>query len=329
MVDRTKVSRRGMLNGGAAALAIGSVAGNVTRRAQAAADMQVTQVPGYYRFMLGDFEVTVLSDGSYELPTDLIGQNQPRELVQSYLEAHFLDPERRTSHVNIPLVNTGEELILIDVGGGANFLEGAGKLVENMEEAGYAPDEVDKVIITHCHPDHLWGLLDDFDDPMFPEATFFISSPEWDFWSSETAVERLPEMFQSFAAGASRRLPVIEDVLTRTSDGDDIVAGITMIDTPGHTPGHASVRVESGGETLIVTADTMTHQYISFEHPGWWSGTDLDQPQAEKSRRMILDMAASNRSMILGYHLSFPGLGNVTREGAAYRFVPALWRWQL
>lgn len=325
MTRQLTLSRRGILQGGAAALALGGVSG----KAQAAADMQGTQVPGYYRIALGDFEITVLSDGSYELPTDLIGQNQPREAIKAYLEANFLDPERRLSHVNIPLINTGEELILVDVGGGGNFLDGAGKLVENLEEAGHSPDEVDKVFITHAHPDHLWGLLDDFDDPMFPDAQFFISAPEWDFWSSETAAETVPEMFQSFAAGASRRLPMIEDALTRTSDGDEIAPGITVIDTPGHTPGHASLRVESAGETLLVTADAMTHQYISFEHPGWWSGTDLDQAQAEASRRMILELAATERSMILGYHLSFPGLGHVARAGSAFRFVPALWRWQL
>jgi len=325
MADRFRVSRRGLLQGGAAALALGGVA----QGARAGAEMQGGQVPGYYRFMLGDYEITVLSDGAYELPTDLIGQNQPRETVRAYLEANFLDPERRTSHVNIPLINTGEELILVDIGGGGNFLPGAGNLIANMEAAGYAPDEVDKVFITHCHPDHLWGLLDDFDESVFPEATFFITAPEWDFWSGDTAVERLPEAFKSFAAGATRRLPLIEDSLVRTSGGEEIAPGIAAIDTPGHTPGHASLRIESGGETLIVTADTMTHQYISFEHPGWWSGTDLDQARAERSRRMVLDMAATDRSMILAYHLSFPGLGHVARAGEAYRFVPALWRWQL
>jgi glyoxylase-like metal-dependent hydrolase (beta-lactamase superfamily II) len=314
-----------VLGGGAAALALGAA----QAPARAAATMKGTQVPGYYRFMLGDFEITVLSDGAYDLPTDLIGQNQSRETVQAFLEANFLDPDLRTSHVNIPLINTGEELILVDVGGGSNFLAGAGRLVENMEAAGYSPDDVDKVFITHAHPDHLWGLLDDFDEPVFAEAEFFISAPEWDFWSGDAAAEALPEMFQSFAAGASRRLPVIEDAITRTANGDEIAPGITVIDTPGHTPGHASLRIASGGETLIVTADAMTHQYVSFEHPGWWSGTDLDQQMAERSRRMILDLVAEERSMILAYHLSFPGLGHVARAGDAYRFVPALWRWQL
>lgn len=324
MTDSVRIPRRSLLMGGAATLALGA-----SGAARAAADMQGDQVPGFYRFMLGEYEITVLSDGSYQLPTDMIGENQPREVVKAYLEAHFLDPDLRTSHVNIPLINTGEELILVDVGGGGNFLDGAGKLVENMEAAGYAPEDVDKVFITHAHPDHLWGLLDDFDDPMFPEATFYISAPEWDFWATDAAQDALPETLQMFAAGAIRRLPMIEEIVNRTNDGDEIAPGVVVVDTPGHTPGHASLRIESAGESMIVTADTMTHQYISFEHPGWWSGTDFDQPLAEKSRRMVLDIAAADRSMILAYHLSFPGLGHVAKAGDAYRFVPALWRWQL
>lgn len=324
MTHSAMIPRRNLLTGGAATLALGA-----SGAARAAADMRGDQVPGFYRFMLGDYEITVLSDGSYQLPTDMIGVNQPRDVVQAYLKAHFLDPEIRTSHVNIPLINTGEELILVDVGGGGNFLDGAGALVENLEAAGYSSDEVDKVFITHAHPDHLWGLLDDFDDPMFPEAEYFISTPEWDFWATDAARDALPETLQMFAAGASRRLPMIEEIVTRANDGDEIAPGVAVVGTPGHTPGHSSLRIESAGETLIVTADATTHQFISFEHPGWWPANDFDQPLAEQSRRRLLDMAADDRSMILAYHLSFPGLGHVAKAGDAYRFVPALWRWQL
>lgn len=322
-MNRNGFSRRAMLAGlaGAAAVVPGA------KRARAAADMQDGQMAGFYRFMLGDFEITVLSDGAYTLPTDLLAHERPREEVKAYLESHFLDPGSRLSHVNIPLINTGEELILVDMGGGAGFLEGAGRLIENMEAAGYAPDDVDKVVLTHAHPDHLWGLLDDFDDAWFPEAEFIIADAEWDFWATDAALKRLPEMFQSFAAGASRRLPMMEDTLTRVSGDHEIAPGIATLQTPGHTPGHMSLRIESGGESLIVTADAVTHPYMSFEHPDWHPATDLDAATGEASRRKILEMAATDRSMILSYHISFPGLGNVAREGAAYRFVPALWRW--
>ena len=213
---------------------------------------------------------TILSDGSYSLPTDLIAQNQPREIVKAYLKSNYLNTEQRTSHVNIPLINTGKELILVDVGGGPNFLSGAGQLVTNMHASGYKPEDVDKIIFTHGHPDHLWGLIDDFDETVYPNAEYFMSVKEWDFWATNKAKTKLPESFQSMAAGASRRLPVIEEKTKQIKSGTEISPGIMTIDTAGHTPGHTSLLIKSGSESLIVSSDTLTHPFISFEHPDWW-----------------------------------------------------------
>lgn len=329
MHDTKQIARRKFMTGTAAGLAFAGAGRAFLRNASAAAEMKQTQVPGFYRFMLGTYEVTVLSDGSYTLPTDLLAHKQPRDVVKAYLKAHFLDPERRTSHVNIPLINTGDELILVDVGGGANFLEGAGQLIDNMRASGYEPDDVDKVILTHGHPDHIWGLIDDFDELVFPNATYFMSETEWEFWATEKAKTSLPEMFQAFAAGAIRRLPMINDKVTRIKPGTEIAPGIMSIDSAGHTPGHISLAVRSGSNELLISADTVTHPFISFEHPDWWPRTDFAAGQAEKSRRMVLDRAATDRTMLLAYHLSFPGLGNVIRKGGAYRWVPATWQWQL
>ena len=326
MSVKDQISRRVLLKTGAALAGAGFLAPQLSF---AAAKKQGTQVPGFYRFMLGDFEITVLSDGSYTLPTDLMAQNRPRDEVKAYLKSHYLDTEQRTSHVNIPLINTGKELILVDVGGGVNFLSGAGKLVENMQAAGYKPEDVDKVIITHGHPDHIWGLIDDFDEPVYPNAKYYISDTEWDFWATSKAKDKLPESFQSFAAGATRRLPMIEDKVTQIKAGASLGTGITTIDTPGHTPGHMSLHVQSGSKSLIVTSDSITHPYVSFEHPDWHPGTDLDAKLAETSRRKILEMAATDKSLILAYHISFPGLGNVAKAGKAYRWIPATWQWQL
>lgn len=330
MSDNPLFTRRHLLmSGGTAGLA--AIAGfQVVAPVHAAADMKSTQVPGFYRFRLGDFELTVLSDGSYTLPTNLLGTNVPRNKVTEFLKANYLDPEERTSHVNIPLINTGKELVLVDVGGGANWREGAGKLAENLEASGYTPEDVDKVVITHGHPDHIWGLIDEFEEaPRFPNADYVIAAEEWDFWMTDKAKEVLPEMFHAFVVGAQNRLPQIAEKTKRVKPGAEIVTGIVTIPTPGHTAGHLSLAVTSGAQTMLVMADTMTHPFISFEHPGWWPRTDMDSAMAEKSRRMMLDMAATDGHLALVYHLSFPGLGRVARQGNAWRWVPETWKWEL
>lgn len=295
-----------------------------------AADMKGEQVPGFYRFMLGAFEVTVLSDGSYTLPTRLLGTNVPREKVRAFLEANLLDPDERASHVNIPLINTGKELVLVDVGGGMNWMPTAGKLTDNLRASGYEPEQVDKVVLTHGHPDHLWGLIDEFEEaPRFPNAEYIIAAAEWDFWTTDKAMKTLPEMFLGFAIGAKKHLPPVAEKTRRIKPGEEIVPGIVTLDTPGHTTGHMSLAVASKGESLLVTADTVTHPFISFEHPGWWPRTDLDAARAEKSRRKMLEMAATDKHLTLVYHVSFPGLGHVARKGTAYRWVPATWQWEL
>lgn len=325
------LTRRALFKGagaGAAGLLLADAAGFVTP-AGAAADMKGTQVPGWYRMRLGKFEVTILSDGSYDLPTNLMASNRPREEVTALLEANFLPTQTRTSHVNIPLINTGSELILVDVGGGPNWMPTAGRLTDNLRAAGYEPEDVDKVVLTHGHPDHIWGLIDEFEEaPRFPNATYYIAESEWSFWTTDEAETKLAEAFKGFAVGARKHLPPLAEKTTRLKPGAEIAPGIVTIATPGHTPGHMSLVVNSGGETLIVSADCVTHPYISFEHPGWWPRTDLDQQTAEASRRKLLDMAATDKAMMLVYHISFPGLGHVARAGDAYRWVPAMWKWR-
>lgn len=316
--------RRGLLSGGAAVAALAAAG-----PAGAAAPMQRTQVAGFYRLMLGDFEVTVLSDGSYEVPTDLTGTNVPREEVKAYLARHFLDTETRTSHVNIPLINTGRELVLVDVGGGTTWRPTAGKLVANMQAAGYRPEDVDKVVITHGHPDHIWGLIDELDDsPRFPNASYVIAAAEWDFWTTDLAPSSMKPQFASFVSGAKRQLAPIAERTARIAAGAEIVPGITTIDTPGHTAGHISLAVHSGGKTLIVAGDTITSPYVSLENPGWWPGTDLDPARGEASRRSLLGEAASSRALVLAYHFPFPGLGRVAVAGPVWRWVPEAWSWR-
>ena len=224
---------------------------------------------------------------------------------------------------NVTLVRTPSDLILIDVGAGPHFMPTAGKLADNMEAAGIERQAITKVVFTHAHPDHLWGTFGDFDEPMFANASYFIPTAEWNFWTADDVVSRLPEDRQNFAPGAQRTLSRIKDRLRTIKPGDDIVTGVRVFDTSGHTPGHISIEIVSGNEALIVLADALTHATISFAHPHWKpAGDHYDAERAVTTRLALLDRLAADRTRIIGYHLPFPGLGHVDRSGNAYRYIP-------
>jgi glyoxylase-like metal-dependent hydrolase (beta-lactamase superfamily II) len=273
-------------------------------------------------FKLGELEISVFSDGHLTIPTRFLARNVPEADIKAWLRqtADMVSPA-----CNITLIRTPTELVLIDVGAGPHFMPTAGKLVENMESAGIDRKAVTRVVLTHAHPDHLWGALDDFDnEPMFPNASYAISAAEWNFWMAEDVASRLPEDRQNFAPGAKRNLNRLRDKLRTIRPGEDIVGGIRAIDTSGHTPGHLSIEIASGREAIIVLADALTHPTISFAHPEWMPAADHHDPErAVRTRKALLDRSATDRSRVIGYHLPFPGTGFVERSGGAYRFVPS------
>ena len=286
------------------------------------------QNAGWYRFALGSFEITVVSDGNLLVPTTTIGTNQPREAVTSFLEDRFLDPATNYSHTNLVLIDTGDAKVLIDVGSGDKFQPSAGRVVANLEAAGIDIGDVTHVALTHAHPDHVWGMMDDFgDEPRFPEAEYSIAAAEFDWWMTEGRVDLVPEMIQGFVVGAQNALRPVAERTTMVKGNDQIVPGVTMIDTPGHTPGHMSVMIESEGQSMMVLGDAITHAYASFEHPDWQFVTDIDPDMAVKTRKQLLDRLATDRIAVVGYHLPFPGVGHVLRRGSAYQYVAAPWQW--
>jgi glyoxylase-like metal-dependent hydrolase (beta-lactamase superfamily II) len=209
------------------------------------------------------------------------------------------------------------------VGAGPHFMPGAGKLADNMDAAGIDRKSITKIVLTHAHPDHLWGVLDDFDDtPMFPNASYLISAAEWSFWAADDVASRLPEDRQNFVPGARRNLERIKDKLTTITPGADIASGIRTIDTSGHTAGHMSIEVVAGKEAVLVLADALTHPTISFAHPEWSPAADHHDPdRAVATRKNLLARLAADRSRVIGFHLPFPGIGQVETHGSAYRFV--------
>lgn len=282
--------------------------------------------PSHFKFSVGDARVTVVSDGYFRLPTDGLGVNADPDEVQAFLKRHFLSPELGYSHTNHLYIEVGEARVLVDVGSGNRFMENTGQLMGNLEAAGIDPYAITHVVITHAHPDHIWGIRDGFDEAVIPGAEYLMGQAEHDHWMQDGLVDRVAPEDQQFVLGAVNSINVDGAEWTLVQDGHEVVPGLTMIDTPGHTPGHMSLRVDSGDQSLIALGDSMTHAYTNFAHPEWYNGFDSDGEQTVATRKRLLDMAAEDRIAILGYHFPFPGVGHVQRDGDQHRFVPALWQ---
>lgn len=271
---------------------------------------------------LGDFDIRVISDGTMTVPTRFLASNVEEGEIMRWLASNGQAGPVVMPPANVTLVRTPSELILIDVGGGSRFMPTLGKLIDNLQTAGFDPKAVNKVVVTHAHPDHLWGVLDDFDELAFPNATFLLPEAEWNFWMAHDALTRMPEDRQNFVPGAQRSLTRIRERLQMIKPGSEIASGIRAIDTAGHTPGHIAVEIASGRDAVIVLADALTHPTISFAHPEWTPAADhFDSDMAVRMRVRLLDRLASDRSRIIGYHLPYPGIGTVERSGNVYRFA--------
>ncbi|MFZ7093456.1 MBL fold metallo-hydrolase [Primorskyibacter sp. 2E233] len=283
--------------------------------------------PSHFSFSLGDAKLTVVSDGRLETPAEGLGINADPSEVQAFLKSYFLSTETNYAHTNHIVIELGEAKVLVDVGSGTRFLPTAGDLMGNLESAGIDAGEITHVIITHAHPDHIWGIRDDFDEAILPDAAYFIGQSERDFWMQDGLATSVPTELQQFVVGAVNSIEVDGADWTLLSHEKEVAPGIRVIDTPGHTPGHLSVVVESGGQQLIALGDSMNHAYMNFAHPDWYNNFDMDGDKTVATRKRLLDMAVADRMAVLGYHFPFPGVGHVMKEGDAYRFVPAMWQW--
>ena len=271
-------------------------------------------------FKHGAFEVTVVSDGHLVLPVSFLAPDAPPAERAALLKAAGETGEQFNSPTNVTLIRAGADLILIDMGSGDRFMPSAGKLWDNLKAAGIDKGKITKVIFTHGHPDHLWGAVDELDDLVTPDASFFVAGAEWDFWTGDNALRGLPAERAGFVTGARRNYAAIKPRVKMVKPGDDIVSGLRVIDTSGHTQGHVSLEL-AGSDGLIVGGDALTHAQISFQHPEWKPAADHVPVQAVATRRRLLDRLATDRMKLLGFHLPYPGLGVVERKDGAYRFV--------
>ena len=273
-------------------------------------------------FTSGDFEITVLSDGNLNLPLSFLFPDVPREELEQLLSENGLPTDALQPDCNVTLVRSAERLAIFDVGSGSNFMPTAGKLSASLAAAGVDPLDVTDVIFTHAHPDHLWGLTDDFDELVFPNAAYHMGEAEWAFWSSPDAISQVPEERQTFVVGAQNRFAVLDGMMNFLKGGDEVLPGIEVVSTPGHTPGHLSYMVH-GAEPVLIVGDAITNSVISFAHPEWPTGSDQDPAMGAGTRASLLDRLASDRARAIGYHFPHPGAGFVERAGNSFVFSAA------
>ena len=321
LMNPTSLTRRGALAAvaGAAALPVlGSAAFNT---ANAAAPMLGASRPTHVRFPLGKFEVTTIFDGAVQLdgPHPIFGQNMTVEEVAAYAEANNLSGSRMEIGFTPIIVNTGSELVLFDTGNGAARRPARGNLLSALQTAGYTPDQIDVVVVTHMHPDHIGGLMED-GSPAFPNARYVTGQAEYDFWSpKEVAEGKLARVGKLVQANV---VPVAEK-MSFLGDGGSVASGITAVGAFGHTPGHMAYHIESDGKRLLLFADACNHYVVSMEKPDWHVRFDMDKEAAAATRRKLLGMVAADKIMATGYHMPFPAVGFVEPHGSGFRWEAA------
>jgi glyoxylase-like metal-dependent hydrolase (beta-lactamase superfamily II) len=290
--------------------------------AHAAAPQVKTQAPGYYRVMLGAFEITALSDGTVALPVDKLLTGTTPAKTEKALARSFVKAPLETS-VNAYLINTGTKLVLVDTGAAGLFGPTLGRLGESLKAAGYQPEQVDEIYITHMHPDHVGGLMAG-EKMAFANATLRADKHDADFWLSQANLDKAPADSKGFFQGAMASLnPYVAAGKFKPFEGDtELAPGIKAMAAPGHTPGHSVYVVESQGQKLVLWGDLMHVAAVQFAEPGITIAFDTDSKSAAVQRKRAYADAAKQGYLIGSAHLSFPGLGHLRAEGKGYSFVP-------
>ncbi|MEX3008567.1 MBL fold metallo-hydrolase [Hoeflea sp. TYP-13] len=311
------ISRRSALIG-AACVPIAAGLANSTA-ALAAAPMQDGGGTPFARFKTGAFEVNTLLDAAStrDNPQNIFGLNVSADEFKSVSDENFIPSDRTRFFFTPTVINTGNELVLFDTGLGAN----GGNIAGALASAGYTPEQVDVVVITHMHPDHIGGLMTN-DTPTFPNARYVTGAVEYDFWTKEGAEGGAGEL-------VGKLVKPLAEKMTFVKDGEAVVSGVTAVEAFGHTPGHIVYMVESNGEQLLLAADLANHYVWSLAYPEWEVLFDMNKEAAAAQRKKVLGMLAADKIPFVGYHMPFPALGYVQARGSGFQYVPASYQLQL
>ena len=272
----------------------------------------------YFRFQVGDFECFCINDGGLNYKLEHFFKNVPKEEVEKVLEEHNLPVDSIYTPYTHLIVKTGEHIVLVDMGAG-NALPNNGELPRRMKSAGIDPADIDTVIITHAHPDHVGGTLDDEGNPIYSNANYYIWKDEWDFWFSEAAHEKTNEFFVNVAR---EQLTPVKGRMVLMEEDSEIHSGINLIAAPGHTPGHMVVSFTSRGERLYYIGDTVLYP-LHLEYPDWLPIYDVIPEQAAISKKKIFDLVADDDALVIGQHfVPFPSLGSVAKRENGWLWKP-------
>jgi glyoxylase-like metal-dependent hydrolase (beta-lactamase superfamily II) len=283
------------------------------------------QAPGFYRYKVGDIEVTAINDGFAQRPLEGFVRNAEMSQVQQAMQEAFLPGNALPITFNTLVLNQGGRLTLIDTGNGDMGAPTSGTWMANFRAAGFDPAQVNTVVISHFHGDHINGLRLKDGTAVFPNAEVMVPAPEWAFWMDDARMNQAPEAMKGAFQGVRRVFGPIAGNVKRYEMDKEVVPGLTAVAAPGHTPGHTAYMLSSGNGKLMIMSDITNHPALFVRNPDWSAVFDMDADQARATRRRMLDMAASERAQVAFYHAPFPATGHIAKDGNGFRLIPVQW----
>lgn len=325
----TVLSRRMLFAASAATAAAATLPMPGLSPAKAAAPAAGKQGPAFYRFKVGDYEITAINDGTwYRALDDKLVRNAPFADVQKALSDVFLPTDKLPIPFTALVVNTGSKLIALDTGTGGQLgamAPQSGTFAANLAATGIDPKSVDAIVISHFHPDHINGIKTKDNALFFPNAEINVPAPEWAFWMDDGNMSKAPEAAQGAFRNARRIFADIAKDVKRFEPGKEVAPGIMSVAAAGHTPGHTAFSIASGKDSMLYLADTTNNPHLFVRNPGWQAIFDMDGNMAADNRRRLLDRASADKMLVHGYHFPFPASGYITKTASGYDLVPVMW----